>query len=143
MKNLLSAVATVHPKGLRLTRVDIPGSTKSGDIVASINMIEGTAVAWKYDLIQGVGDDDNEAFEIAGSNLKLKDESTTGSLSIRIRATALDANGKADGTGVTFERPYALFKRKGTDSTQIPSQSFDMASLAIPPLVTPNPNRVH
>ena len=106
-------------------------------------MIAGTAVAWKYDLIQGVGDDDNEAFEIAGSNLKLKDESAAGSLSIRIRATALDANGKADGTGVIFERPYALFKRKGTDSTQIPSQSFDMASLAIPPLVTPNPNRVH
>ena len=143
MKNLLSAVATVQPKGLRLTRVDIPGSTKSGEVVAAINMIEGTAVAWKYDLIQGEGDDDNDAFEIAGANLKLKNESTTGSLSIRIRATALDANGKADGTGVTFERPYALFKRKGADSTQIPSQSFDMASLAIPPLVTPNPNRVH
>ena len=100
---------------------------------------------WKFELAEGLGDAHNQDFSIGSdqTTLKLKDGSSPGAKTIRVRATALDENGAPDGTGVTLERPYSIFVREGSESPEIEAEDFPAFSKVAPHLFTPNPNRVH
>jgi hypothetical protein len=145
MGNLVDIRNVVLPLRMRLSAVDLPAHSDQLAKSPTLTVEGGIAVQWKFELAEGIGDFDNQDFSISSdqSTLELKEGSASGPKTIRIRATALDEDGKPDGTGITLERPYSLFVRKATESTEIEAENFPAFSKVAPPLVTPNPNRVH
>ena len=103
MKNLLSAVATVQPKGLRLTRVDIEHQIRC----CCHQYDRRNSCCMEYDLIQGEGVMITMPNCWRQSQTKNESDWFTGRWGHRSRC-----QWKPMGR-VTFERPYALFKRRG------------------------------
>ena len=145
MGNLVTACKLVMPERMRLSVVDLPSNSDQLAKPPTLTVQGGVAVQWKFELAEGLGDAHNQDFSIGSdqTTLKLKDGSSPGAKTIRVRATALDENGAPDGTGVTLERPYSIFVREGSESPEIEAEDFPAFSKVAPHLFTPNPNRVH
>ena len=145
MRNLLEVSRTALPKKIRLSRVDFPANLKPGNKAAEIIVLGGSATHWALSLVAGPGADHNAAFSIAGNALLVQGNALPpGPLSVRIRATAIDAAGNTDASGVFIEKTQSLWSRKAGVSVKLSSRAFEATTTTeTPALLTPRPFRIH
>lgn len=110
------------PTALNLSNTNLNPAAAPGSVVGILSATDPNPdTAFTYSLVSGAGSDDNAAFTIVGSQLRINAMPTKSSYSIRVRA--------ADPGGLFFERIFTL----SAPDTQRP-----VATLVAPNVTTPD-----
>ena len=92
-----------RPTDINLSSPSFDENIPAGTEIATISSADIDSTSFTYSLVSGVGDDDNDHFEIAGDKLKIKNSpnyETKSGYSIRIKST--------DDSGLGFAMSFAL-----------------------------------
>ena len=143
VRDALKVIDLVYQSKIGLTEVALPEFTKAGEEITRVFVEGGVLSDWNFELVNGLGDQDNELFTIDSdgfvrtrANLR---SAFDRAIQIRIAAQA------TDGSGVVIERPFSLWLRAERMISIFlppPSREFPLPILiSRPRFETPRPFR--